>query len=93
MAIFSSRDCSICKGSHHASRCEKITSLKPGERRRFVEKHRLCYNCLGNNHEVRQCPSTGVCKSCKGQHHTILHTDKRRDPDCTDDTPSKIRQL
>ena len=80
MATYTLRDCTICKGPHHASRCYQLISLK-SDRRKFIEKFNLCYNFLGNNHQVRQCPSNSSCRTCKGRHHTILHSNKRRAPE------------
>ncbi len=37
--------------------------------------HRLCMNCLGGNHFVKQCKSNHQCKKCQKPHHTLLHVE------------------
>ncbi|KAJ8980119.1 hypothetical protein NQ317_013554 [Molorchus minor] len=48
------------------------------QKRDFVIKNRLCFNCLGQRHTVNQCKSDG-CRVCHGKHHTVLHDNKGRE--------------
>lgn len=84
-----SYDCGVCQESHHPSRCEKMIHLNPTDRRKLAEEKKLCYNCLGNNHTVKSCPSTGFCKICKGRHHSTLHIDNKRSSQSKIDVPNK----
>ncbi|XP_051171027.1 uncharacterized protein LOC127287917 [Leptopilina boulardi] len=68
----SSSSCSMCGKSHFVVRCEKFRDLKPTERRQFVIKERLCFNCLGP-HSASACRSEKRCQECEGKHHTMIH--------------------
>ena len=49
--------------------------LQPAERFEKVKELRRCYNCLGEGHITKSCPSKGHClkKGCSKRHHTVLH--------------------
>ncbi|KAG5864460.1 hypothetical protein JTB14_015331 [Gonioctena quinquepunctata] len=65
--------CIYCKGKTHSIyRCSQFSSQTIQEKRDFVTKNRLCFNCLGTKHIVSQCTSER-CRSCSGRHHTLLH--------------------
>lgn len=36
--------------------------------------HKRCFNCLTSGHFPSACPSKNVCKTCKGKHHSLLHS-------------------
>ncbi|XP_050307513.1 uncharacterized protein LOC126744199 [Anthonomus grandis grandis] len=57
---------------HFINRCFKFKGIGLIQKREFVQGHKLYYNCLGNNHGVAQCKSTG-CNICKRKHNTLLH--------------------
>ena len=89
MTTIASENCSICGDSHYSSRCEKFRSSSLQERRAMARRNGLCYNCLGKNHDAQKCPSKGVCKTCKGRDHTLLHTEKRKNTDFNSVIPIK----
>ena len=41
----------------------------------FVNKERLCFNCLAKGHVLKDCKSNFLCrvKGCKKKHHTFLY--------------------
>ena len=49
--------------------------LNPAEKFEKVKELKRCYNCLGDGHITKFCPSKGHClkKGCKKRHHTQLH--------------------
>lgn len=64
------KGCGLCeKEGHHAVKCRSI--LDPLERRRIVNKNKLCYGCLSANHIARDCVA-GNCSKCSGKHHFSL---------------------
>lgn len=68
--------CTFCKGKgHNIYKCFKFMPLTVSEKREFVSKNRLCFNCLGSKHSVNQCDRT-KCKTCGGKHHTCLHEER-----------------
>lgn len=91
--------CVICKRNHIQTRCDELLRMTLQERKRTVQKHNLCSNCL-QMHELEQCPFAATCKKCTGNHHTALHEDSSKimltqqnnepESDDDDDVMSKI---
>ncbi|XP_058789589.1 uncharacterized protein LOC131663285 [Phymastichus coffea] len=65
--------CPACKEAHYVGHCITFRGLEPEERRKLVAARGLCYNCLGSSHTARNCPSNNTCRSCAGDHHTLIH--------------------
>ncbi len=61
--------------------CE-IEHLNLKERWRFVKAKGLCFNCLGHNHILKNCPHKSQCFKCsrkiKKKHHPLLHNDCKK---------------
>lgn len=65
-----------CVRSNPLYRCEVFKSKSPEERGEFVERKRICFNCINwKDHNSRSCKSPVRCKSlgCGKLHHTLLH--------------------
>ncbi|KAL6418667.1 hypothetical protein ACFW04_011900 [Cataglyphis niger] len=52
--------------------CDAYKAKTALERRQHVERHQLCFNCLGK-HKVSDCPSKKTCSFCDARHHSTLH--------------------
>jgi len=67
--------CAKCKEVHKLMHCTEFVSLDVPRRRAFVKTEKLCFNCLGRNHCVKDCRSKVRClvKKCGKNHHTLLH--------------------
>jgi len=64
--------CGICTGQHYTASCAQY-QLKPVKRKlELIQKHKLCYNCLGN-HRSSLCRVTKRCQRCGRKHHTSIH--------------------
>jgi len=64
--------CGICAGQHYTALCAQY-QLKPVKRKlELIQKHKLCYNCLGN-HKSSICRVTKRCQKCGRKHHTTIH--------------------
>ena len=62
--------CVYCEASEHrSSDCSKVKEVS--ERREFLRKNRLCYNCTGSGHGAATCRSKN-CTKCGSRHHTSL---------------------
>ena len=62
--------CVYCESSEHrSSECSKVKEVS--ERREFLKKNRLCYNCTGGGHGAATCRSKN-CAKCGCRHHTSL---------------------
>ena len=43
------------------------------QRRELVFSKHLCWNCLGDSHQVKACKSDYTCRICHQRHHTLFH--------------------
>ena len=76
------RKCMGCnEATHFLDTCGVFQSLTPGERLAKAKKHSLCNNCLRQGHFASQCQSTQRCKKCRGKHHTMLHLERKAEPE------------
>ena len=69
--------------------------MTTGDRREFVQRAKLCYNCLKASHMAKDCTSTNTCKSCKQKHHTLLCSSGASpslESDQHIDTPTTVKQ-
>lgn len=65
--------CEFCSESHKLCFCKKFAKGSCEERREFVAKNNICFNCLGSNHTVYNCKKASTCKLCQKRHHSLLH--------------------
>src|SRR6266511_2870424 len=75
----------MCKAPHRLQQCQEFVKLPTYERKDFVERSRLCRNCLGTGHwaiprkdGTGGCPSTQSFKVCGQRHHTWLHEESKQ---------------
>ena len=74
VSINNSPQCPKCKlNDHFIYKCPHFINLNPNERRNFVKRSALCFNCLRPGHGVNTCSSKGKCRECQKQHHSMLH--------------------
>ena len=70
----SSRSCTACDSlSHPIWKCKKFIESSISKRRALVKQKGLCFNCLGKDHLVKVCSNKKRCKTCSGNHHSLLH--------------------
>lgn len=65
--------CTYCKAGHHIFTCKDFVKLPVDQRRDFVKKRHLCYNCLVPSHSVYTCKQRTSCRICRRKHHSLLH--------------------
>ena len=67
--------CWLCKNEHRLMNCKQFLSKSFTEKKDFINKKRLCFNCLAKGHVLKECQSNFFCRieSCKKKHHTLLH--------------------
>jgi hypothetical protein len=70
--------CHFCKGEHPIYQCSQLLDLTITERKKQVKNHKLCFNCLFNNHQVQNCKSKYSCRKCNERRHTILHQESEQ---------------
>ena len=74
--IDAKKKCVFCLKDHLPELCDQITDID--ERKGILKKYARCFACLNSNHRAFECRSKGVCRSCKGKHHTsICHNNQR----------------
>ncbi|KAJ0169480.1 hypothetical protein K1T71_015067 [Dendrolimus kikuchii] len=65
--------CPCCNGSHHICHCKQFGSKSVQDRYDLVQSKRLCFNCLGFAHSVKNCKQNTNCRKCGRRHHSLLH--------------------
>lgn len=55
---------------HKSSECQKISTVD--ERKQFLAKKKLCFNCATPNHRAAECWSKKICQHCHKHHHTSI---------------------
>ncbi|XP_019891822.1 uncharacterized protein LOC109612299 [Musca domestica] len=65
--------CGLCRRNHPLRKCRRFLSMPYDTKLDFIERERICRNCLGTTHTVRYCPSKDYCHKCQRSHNTILH--------------------
>lgn len=67
--------CGYCEESHSIFQCPAFLKLSVHDRQKARKAKKLCVNCLGRKHEVKDCRSQVRCRNCNKPHHTLLHYD------------------
>ena len=70
--------CVVCRGPRHRLfGCEQFKGLRPSDRLDLVRRHKLCENCLMDNHTTEQCRKPSVCTvpGCGLKHTKFIHVD------------------
>ncbi|KAJ0169553.1 hypothetical protein K1T71_014738 [Dendrolimus kikuchii] len=65
--------CKFCSDNHRLANCKQFANARVQARRVFVEKNRICFNCLGDKHSAKFCLSKISCRVCNRKHHSLLH--------------------
>ena len=65
--------CAFCEEKHYIMNCTKFKIKTLEFRRNFIRENRLCFACLGRNHQARDCKNRRTCDICQGRHPTIMH--------------------
>ena len=68
------RECALKDGKHPIWKCEKFKKMNVEERGRKAKELKLCFKCLSDAHQLRNC-SGRLCdvSGCGKPHHRLLH--------------------
>ena len=68
------RECALKDGKHSLWKCEKFKKMNVGERGQKAKELKLCFKCLSDAHQMRNC-SGRLCdvKGCGKLHHRLPH--------------------
>ena len=71
--------CWFCSQKHKVTICQDFINTSLKDKNEFVKTNKLCWNCLGKGHNIRNCQSKHRCKvsNCNKRHHTLLHNDNQ----------------
>ena len=67
------RECVLKVGQHPIWKCEKFKKMNVEERRQKAKELELCFKCLSDAHQMRNC-SGSFCdvNGCRQHHHRLL---------------------
>ena len=68
------RECALKDGNHPIWKCEKFKKMNVEERGQKAKELKLCFKCLSDAHQMRNC-SGRLCdvNGCGKPHHRLLH--------------------
>ena len=71
------RPCKVCSGHHGVWQCERFKAMSPRVRWEATKSLKLCYRCLGGDHNGETCVRSRICgiNNCKNTHNQLLHRD------------------
>ncbi|XP_063830205.1 uncharacterized protein LOC135079477 [Ostrinia nubilalis] len=67
--------CVLCGEDHYVYKCQGFIQMSIQDKKAFIEKNNLCFNCMIPNHAVKQCKQKSRCRICGKRHHTLIHTE------------------
>ncbi|XP_060863425.1 uncharacterized protein LOC132939996 [Metopolophium dirhodum] len=67
--------CPLCTEHHKLYACSKFNNMSTDDRRNFVMKSRLCFNCHNFGHQVSSCYFP-PCPRCGEKHNSKLHEEQ-----------------
>lgn len=70
--------CVACGNDHKLLYCPVFKGMKPADRLQLVHLHKLCENCLLNNHNTEMCRRASMCgiSGCNLKHTRFIHVVK-----------------
>ena len=88
--------CPVCHNTHPIWQCYHFKSMIVKDRWNVAKRNRLCFRCLGHNHQGENCTRSRKCgiNGCEEKHSRYLHEDirsfssARRKEDKEDDSGS-----
>jgi hypothetical protein len=68
--------CLLCEKEHTTNSCETYKTLKACQTRLLQLK--VCFKCLSNRHETKNCTRIGACKKCNSPKHNVIVCTKKK---------------
>ena len=65
--------CPLCSDNHYPYNCSVFVGYTVAQRKEHVNSNNLCNNCLKPGHSASICRSSYRCKTCQGEHNSLLH--------------------
>lgn len=70
---YSGQKCNYCTESHRIYDCPAFIKLSPSARYEAVQTKKMCNNCLGTRHFLKNFNSKRSCFKCHKRHNTLIH--------------------
>ena len=90
-------ECPLCHQHLSITRCPQYLDSSIQDRIQHVQRLHLYFNCLGQSHLKKDCPSSNRCfkPNCGALHHTSLHTSdsENRRPNVKKTFPNKPKPV
>ena len=76
--------CVHCEKEHQLCNCQEFKDLSLEDKYSFVKSEKLCFGCLGGNHQIkeRRIKFCGI-GDCKRKHNRLLHPKVKADRNST----------
>ena len=89
------RPCKVCSGHHGVWRCDKFKAMSPPARWEAAKSLKLCYRCLGGDHNGETCVRSRICgiNNCKNTHNRLLHRDSATADQSEQVNPRDLREM
>ena len=74
------RLCKVCNGRHGVWACDVFRNMDIRQRWNVAKQFKLCFRCLGDDHNGNQCTRSKVCDihGCQETHNKLLHSTGNR---------------
>ena len=74
------RLCKVCNGKHGVWACDAFRNMDMRQRWNVAKQFKLCFRCLGDDHNGNQCIRSRVCDihGCQETHSRLLHIMENR---------------
>jgi hypothetical protein len=65
-------NCPLCDETHLYRDCQRFQKMTPEQRRQHLQEQKKCFRCFREGHTIKTCQSKIRCKTCQGDHHTLI---------------------
>ena len=72
---YSGSSCMLCQETHPLIKCPTFLQMTLDIRKKHVKDNRLCYGCLKQGHNAKDCRRRLTCETCSKRHPTCLHNE------------------
>lgn len=86
------RRCKVCNFKHPLQYCPVFKKMSHERKLRMVVLHKYCSRCLATSHVAKDCQSKFKCRTCKGDHNTLLHFNRPSQSGSNDNPASRSAQ-
>lgn len=71
--------CILCQDTHQLHMCPNLMKMTLENRKAYAKDNNLCYGCLKQGHNAKDCKRRLTCGTCSKRHPTCLHDERYKD--------------